>query len=102
VCFFVPERGIVGHAQLESIIEDGAKVVRHARRFSCVYRLAHVTLYDRPVVHALRADRPFALPPTDVTLAGPCLAPIARHDFLALTTYSIGATSSERPRSATA
>ena len=102
VCFFVPGKGIVGHAQLASIIEDSAKVVRHARRFSSVYRLASVTLYERPILQALRADRPFAVPPPDIPLAGPCLAPIARQDFLALMTYRDGAEPFEGPRSATA
>jgi hypothetical protein len=102
VCFFVPGKGIVGHAQLASIIEDSAKVVRHARRFSSVSRLASVTLYERPILQALRADRPFAVPPPDIPLAGPCLAPIARQDFLALMTYRDGAEPFEGPRSATA
>jgi len=102
VCFFVPGKGIVGHAQLASLIEDSAKVVRHARRFSSVYRLAGVTLYQRPILQALRADRPFAVPPPDVPLAGPCLAPIARQDFLALMNYRDGAEPFEGLRSATA
>jgi hypothetical protein len=102
VCFFVPGRGIVGHAQLASIIEDSGKVVRHFRRFSCVYRLAHVVLYERPIVQALRADRPFATPPADFPLAGPCLAPMTRQDFLALTTFKDGAATLEGARSATA
>ena len=102
VCFFVPGKGIVGHAQLASIIEDSAKVVRHARRFSSVYRLASVSLYERPILQALRADRPFAVPPPDVPLAGPCLAPIARQDFLALMNHRDGAAPFEGLRSATA
>jgi hypothetical protein len=87
VCFFLPGKGIVGHAQLMSAIEDGTPVVRQASRFSRVYRLADVTLYDQPVVKALRAERPFALPPVDMPLAGACLTPIAPHDFISLTTY---------------
>lgn len=102
VCFFLQEKGIVGHAQLMSVIEDGASVVRHASRFSRVYRLADVTLYEQPVVQALRAERPFAVPAADVPLAGACLTPIAKPDFLALTTYRDGAPSAERTRSATA
>jgi hypothetical protein len=102
VCFFVPGKGIVGHAQLASVIEDATKVVRHARRFNCVYRLTNVTLYERPIVQALRADRPFAAPPAGIPLAGPCLAPIAQQDFLALTTYREGMHGVESPRSATA
>ena len=68
VGFFVPGKGLVGHAQLASIVDDSTKVVRHARRFSCVYRLERVTLYERPILQALRADRPFAVPPADVPL----------------------------------
>jgi hypothetical protein len=102
VCFFIPGKGIVGHAQLISVIEDSASVIRHANRFSRVYRLADVTLYEQPVVQALRAERPFAVPPVDVPLAGACLAPIAKHDFVSLTTYREGTPTTERPRSATA
>jgi hypothetical protein len=87
VCFFLPGKGIVGHAQLASVIDNGASVVRNAAQFSCVYRLMHVELYEEPIVQALRAGRPFAVPPADVPLAGPCLSPIARDDFIALTTY---------------
>lgn len=87
VCFFLPGKGIVGHAQLASLVDNNASVVRNAAQFSCVYRLSHVELYEEPIVQALRAGRPFAVPPADVPLAGPCLAPIARHDFIALTTY---------------
>src|SRR5262245_20502323 len=87
VCFFIPEKGIAGHAQLASIVDDSARLVRDAAQFSCVYRLSHVELYEEPVVQALRAGRPFAVPPSDVVLAGPCLSPIARQDFIALTTY---------------
>jgi hypothetical protein len=100
VGFFVPGKGLVGHAQLESIVDDSTKVVRHARRFSCVYRLERVTLYDRPILQALRADRPFAVPPADVPLIGPCLAPIARQDFLALMAFRDGAESFERSATA--
>jgi hypothetical protein len=102
VGFFVPGKGLVGHAQLASIVDDTAKVVRHAQRFSCVYRLERITLYERPIHQALRADRPFAVPPADVALVGPCLAPIARQDFLALTTFGEGTENVEGPRSATA
>jgi len=87
VCFFLPGKGIVGHAQLASVIDNSRSVVRNATQFSCVYRLSHVELYEEPIVQALRAGRPFAVPPADVPLAGPCLAPIARQDFIALTTY---------------
>jgi hypothetical protein len=85
VCFFVPAKGIVGHAQLASIVDDGPAVIRNANRFSRVYRLADVEVYEEPIVQALRAQRPFIVPPPDVMLAGPCLSPISRQDFIAMT-----------------
>jgi hypothetical protein len=87
VCFFLPGKGIVGHAQLASIVDDKSSVVRNAEQFSRVYRLARVEMYEEPIVQALRSGRPFAVPSADAALAGPCLAPIARQDFIALTTY---------------
>jgi hypothetical protein len=88
VCFFLANKGIVGHAQLAYEVEDGARVVRHGEKFGRVYRLAHLTLYDQPVVQALRAGRPFAVPSAAAPFAGSSLAPIARQDFMALTTSS--------------
>jgi hypothetical protein len=85
VCFFVANKGIVGHAQLGPVVERGASVVRHGEQFGQVYRLAHLTLYERPVVQALRAGRPFAVPSGATPFAGSSLAPIARQDFTALT-----------------
>lgn len=102
VCFFIPGKGIAGHAQLASIVVDAAGVVRHASRFSRVYRLDDVTLYEQPVVSALRAERPFAVPPVDVPLPGACLAPIAKQDFLALTNDRDRRAEDNLPRSATA
>ena len=88
VCFFLASKGIVGHAQLAYVVEDGASVVRHGEKFGQVYQLAHVTLYERPVVQALRAGRPFAIPSSAAPVAGSSLAPIARQDFMALTLSS--------------
>jgi hypothetical protein len=85
VCFFLPSQGIVGHAQLEAVVDDGASLIRNADRFSRVYRLTKVEVYDEPIVQALRAQRPFVVPPAEVQLAGPCLSPISRKDFIAMT-----------------
>jgi hypothetical protein len=102
VCFFIPGQGIAGHAQLMSIVEDGAAVVRNASRFSRVYRLSDVTLYDRAIAEPPRGQRLFAVPPVDASLPGPCLAPIARPDFVALTTYRSAPAALDRPRSTSA
>jgi hypothetical protein len=88
VCFFLANKGIVGHAQLAYVVEDGAGAMRHGEKFSQVYQLAHVTIYERPVVQALRAGRPFAVPSTPGPFAGSSLAPIGRQDFMALTLSS--------------
>jgi len=101
VCFFLPGKGIVGHARLTSIIDDSIGVVRHASRFKRVYRLSDVTLYEQPMVQAVRTERPFAVSPADVPLAGASLAPIAKQDFVALTAHRDGMTV-DHPRSATA
>src|SRR5262245_11854424 len=85
VCFFVPNKGIVGHAQLASVVDQGTSVVRQGEKFGRVFRLAHTTLYERPVVQALRAGRPFAVPSEAAPCAGSCLTPIARRDFTSLT-----------------
>lgn len=90
VCFFLPNRGIAGHARLASVVDNSASIVRSAEQFSRVYRLTNVELYEEPVVQALRAGRPFEVPPPNVLVAGPCLSPIARQDFMALTTYRDG------------
>ena len=85
VCFFLANKGIVGHAQLGYIVEDASNVVRHGEKFGRVYRLSHVTLYEHPVVQALRAGRPFAVPSDTASFAGARLAPIGRQDFTTLT-----------------
>jgi hypothetical protein len=85
VCFFLATKGVVGHAQLASVVEHGASVVRQSERFGRVYRLAHLTLYERPVVEALRAGRPFAVPSSAAPFGGSCLTPIAPQDFTSLT-----------------
>jgi len=102
VGFFLADKGVMGHAQLASVVEDSANVVRHADRFSRVYRLAQVTLYTQPIVQALRAERPFEVPAACVAAGGSYLAPIARQDFLALTAYLDGTPSGDGLTSATA
>jgi hypothetical protein len=84
VCFFLATKGIVGHARLGPVVERGVSVVRQGEKFGRVYRLAQLTLYERPVVQALRSGRPFAVP-SSVSFAGSYLAPIAQQDFTALT-----------------
>ncbi len=85
VCFFLPTRGMVGHAQLLSIVDRGVPVIRNGDLYHRVFRLAHVEIYDEPVVAAMRADRPFRIPSDGRGHAGPRLSPISRQDFVAFT-----------------
>jgi hypothetical protein len=48
ICFAVRGKGIVGHAQVEAIVE-GANLIREAHRFRLVCRLKGVALYEEPV-----------------------------------------------------
>ena len=50
ICVFIAGRGIVAHATIAGILTDGSRIIRHARRFTHVLRLADVILYDTPVV----------------------------------------------------
>jgi hypothetical protein len=87
VCFFIRDKGIVGHAQLASVVEDGASVVRDGGTCSGVFQLNYLAVYAQPVAQALRAGRPFTVPSIDAPLSAPCLTPIARSDYVALTKY---------------
>jgi hypothetical protein len=86
VCFYVADKGIVGHAQLESLITDGPNPVRQAERFNRVYRLAQVTLYERPIVRAAGAPGVAIEALPGAALAGSYLSRVAQRDYLALTT----------------
>jgi hypothetical protein len=87
VCLFVPGKGIVGHAQLASIIERTAGVVRHSEQFSRVFGLDNLELYDNPIVPGAAMQDAFVPAENGKGAAGPCLVPIARADFMALTRW---------------
>jgi hypothetical protein len=48
VCFHIDAVGIAGHAQLASVIADASALIRGAARFSAVFRLQHVAIYQAP------------------------------------------------------
>lgn len=102
VCFFVVDRGIVGHAQLASLIADAATLVRQAERFNRVYQLAQLSIYAQPIVDALHATKPFTVAPPTAPFAGSYLAPVAREDFLTLTTYRDDPAATHDTRASTA
>jgi hypothetical protein len=87
VCLFVPAKGVVGHAQLASIIERTAGVVRHSEQYSRVFGLDNLELYDDPIVPGAAMQDAFAPAENGSGVAGPCLVPIGRADFMALTRW---------------
>jgi hypothetical protein len=103
VCFFLPAKGIVGHAQMTSVFEESASagVVRHASRFNRVYRLGDVTLYEPLVVQAAR-ERRFVMPQAPMKLDGASLLPVSKQAFLSLTTHQDEGARTDLPRSETA
>lgn len=48
VAFYIDKVGVVGHAQLDGVISDATAMIRGARRFSAVFRLQQVAIYDVP------------------------------------------------------
>ncbi len=48
VCFAIPGTGVVGCAHIDSVITDATPPIRSARRFSAVFRLREVVLFDTP------------------------------------------------------
>jgi hypothetical protein len=85
VCFYIDAVGIVGHAQLDSTIRDGSAIIRGATRFSAVFRLRNVSIYDVPRVYPkpmLDFD-PWKRPPQDP--AGAFISPLSRAEYDRLT-----------------
>jgi hypothetical protein len=81
VCFCIESAGVVGHAQLDGVIADATGVIRGARRFSAVFRLQHVGIYDvpSPVTPDSPIARLAARRPENAT--GAFLAAISRADY---------------------
>ncbi len=85
VCFLIADIGIVGHGQLDSVISNASAVIRGAGRFSAVFRLRNVTLYDAPhvVEDEALAHRIIAGMPPDAT--GAFVSPISPDEYERLT-----------------
>lgn len=84
VCFYIAGTGIVGHAQFDTAIEDASAVIRGAGRFTAVFQLKHVMIYDVPhrvMLESLGLHVPNRSPYDN----GAMLAPISREDYEALT-----------------
>lgn len=77
ICFAVRGKGIVGHAQVEAIV-DGANLIREAHRFRLVCRLKGVALYEDPVPVASEVA---GIAAYGLEGAGSRLMPVSRDTF---------------------
>lgn len=84
VCFLIPDTGVVGHAQLDSVISDASSVIRGARRFTAVFRLRQVEIFDVPKVVEAGSEAKRIADRTPFNATGAVLSKIARADYAAL------------------
>ena len=84
VCFFLAGTGVVGHARLAAEVEPPAARLRSAVRYTAVFTLADVELYDVP--HPLDPASPAQRLADRVpySAAGPFLSQVPQAEFHAL------------------
>jgi hypothetical protein len=91
VCFVIEGSGAMGHAELDAVISDATPPIRGARRFSAVFRLRHVVLYDMPVAIDGNSVVRGVLDQMPAGATGAYLAPLPRADYDWLTSGGEGA-----------
>lgn len=87
VCFFLPGKGVVGHAQVAMLLEDRADVIRESNRFSRLLRLKNVELYDAPVAMDVVTELHLSAGLRDFGAAGTVMAPLTKQEFQKCTLY---------------
>ena len=85
VCFLTIQRGIVGDAQLDVVLPDASTTIRGAERFSVVFRLKDLRIYEsaRAIDERGTARRIVAGIPREA--AGAVASPIPRDEYERLT-----------------
>jgi hypothetical protein len=84
VCFSVRGKGIVGHGQIDAAA-DGPRLLRGAHRFSEVFSLQRVEIYDAPVALGPEAGFGRIASPSLMDDGGPVLALISSEMFAEVT-----------------
>ena len=87
VCFFLPGKGVVGHAQVAMLLEDRGDLIRESNRFSRLMRLKNLMLYDTPVPMDVVTELHLSAGIRDVGAAGTVLAPLTKQEFLKCTLF---------------
>jgi hypothetical protein len=85
ICFFLPGKGVVGHAQVLAPADAATPLMRDSDPSSRVYRLKHITLYDTPIVPDLESQQHLIARHERSGLPGPLLVPLSRQKFEILT-----------------
>jgi hypothetical protein len=87
ICVFMAGRGIVAHAHIAGILTDGSRVIRDAKQFTHVLRLANVVVYDTPVAPNPELARKLELALTEEAEA--VTAPISPREFESITAATL-------------
>lgn len=90
VCFLILGSGIVGHGQLDTAIADASAVIRGAGRFTTVFRLKSVTVYDAPKVVEDDSVVRWMADHAPLNATGAFLTPISRLDYESWTSGFLG------------
>jgi hypothetical protein len=84
ICFSLPGKGIVGHARVHSLT-DGTALIRDAHRFSSVFTLKNVEIYETPVALGLATGQSRMGDRMTGEGGGPLLASVSYEEFAELT-----------------
>ena len=84
VCFLIEGTGVVGQAQLDAVVADASAVLRDAHRFSVVFRLKNVAIYDVPNAVVAESAK-LILERMPFRAAGTFLGALSRSEYETLT-----------------
>jgi hypothetical protein len=85
ICFFAPGKGVVGQARVSAVAGGEAGLVRRSDRFSRLYRLTNVEVFDTPIIAEPETERTLVEAHEQSGVSGPMLVPLSRHKFTVLT-----------------
>jgi hypothetical protein len=89
LCLAPGATGIVGHARVAAIEEDGAGLLRGAHRFRSILRLEDVEIYDAPLEFSRHVLAERIASTVSTGDAAMCLVPVSHEEFSAWTLSAI-------------
>lgn len=102
ICFYIPDRGVVGHAEVASCAQNGTGL-REAHRFSRVLHLTNTELHvDQPVLPDVQTQLRLRAMRRTGDAAPPPLIRLSEQEFVALVTASGEASRREEAEAADA